>query len=240
MSCIAELPPSLRFLKENIIVHSTFSGGEPEFNKLLAVYNKEIDFLLLNGLPSSKLNKVFNIKVHAFIGDAPATAKICKCSQFNGYYSCLKCMHPGEWVGKMIFKNLLNISPRTTITYKYQVNKAVGCSAPYQGIKGPSHLASWIQFPDNVLIDYMHACIIGTFKSIFLKLFKTSNYQKPYYLGKSLVNIDKKLLKIALPAEFSRHIRSINDRHHYKANEYRTLAMYVTYGLFEELFQKSI
>ncbi len=81
----------------------------------------------------------------------------------------------------------------------------------------------------------MHCCCLGTFKSLFLKLFVTSNFQKPYYIGRNLVDLDKKFLNISLPKEFGRGIRSIYDRHHYKANELRTLAMYIAYGFLRDI-----
>ena len=229
-SCIIELPPSIRYSIENIIFHSTFSGADPEFNNFLSVYNKEIDEILLDGIGP------YTIKIHATTGDAPALAKVCKISQFNGYNSCIKCMHPGLYLDrKMVFPNHEKVEARTPNMYKTQVKEAIKTSHTYLGIKGPAHLSSWLPFPDHILIDYMHCCCLGTFKSTFLKLFLTSNYQEPWYLGKNSVNIDKILLNISLPKEFGRGIRSINDRHHYKANEFRTIAMYIAYGCLKGL-----
>lgn len=46
--------------------------------------------------------------------------------------------------------------------------------------------------------------------------------------------IDKIILSIKLPSEIKRATRSINDRHHYKANEFRYIAYYLTFALFKD------
>jgi len=47
--------------------------------------------------------------------------------------------------------------------------------------------------------------------------------------------VDRRLLNIRLPNEFSRKTRSINDRAYYKANEYRTILFYLAFGIFKDI-----
>ncbi len=38
-----------------------------------------------------------NIRCHNFVADLPARAAFLNFKQFNGYYGCLNCFHPGEY-----------------------------------------------------------------------------------------------------------------------------------------------
>ena len=54
-----------------------------------------------------------NIRTHSFIADLPARAAFLNIKQFNGYYGCLNCFHPGEYsdtFNKVIFKPHENVS----------------------------------------------------------------------------------------------------------------------------------
>ena len=50
--------------------------------------------------------------------------------------------------------------------------------------------------------------------------------------------IDNILLKIKLPIEIKRGTRTISDKTHYKANEFRTLLFYICFGLFKTFLDK--
>lgn len=182
-SCIAELPPALRNSYENIICHSYWSGSNPDFNKYLEDYNKEIDVLIKNGLQFGDTH--LNIRVYVFIADAPARAKACNTMQFNGKYGCLHCMHPTTYEQKKtIYKNMLNIKLRTNQMYNLQWTRAIETSTNYEGIKGFSYLSTWIEIPSNVILDYMHLCFQGSYKFIFNYFFDSKNHLLPFYLGK--------------------------------------------------------
>ena len=192
MSSIVEMPSVLRFLPENIIFHSSWSGSEPDFNLYFEKYNNEIDVLLNNGLDFNDTH--YKFKVHLFIADKPAQAKGCVCSAFNGKYGCIKCLHPTIYNTKTIypklstvqgwkvikkdrdgnvikvtlpFKDLKAINLRTNKIYNEQVEIAVENGCTYQGIKGEAYLAKWIKVPRGIYFDKMHTSDIGTFKTTF-------------------------------------------------------------------------
>ncbi|CAF0957124.1 unnamed protein product [Brachionus calyciflorus] len=76
MSSIAELPPLLRGSFENIIVHSSWSGSDLDFNLWLGEYNNEINDIIQNGMEWSDMT--IKIKILAFISDTPARSKACR------------------------------------------------------------------------------------------------------------------------------------------------------------------
>lgn len=182
LSEIVELPPILRGSFENILFHSSWTGSQPDFNVWLKNYNNQIDTALKNGFEWK--NKKFNLKIHAFIADSPARSKVCNSIQFNGYYGCIKCMHPGTCLNKVIlYPNLDNIKLRTNENYNLQVEKAIVNNCCFEGIKGSSYISNWITIPDNVIFDYMHLSLVGTFKKMFNSFFDQSNWQEKYYLS---------------------------------------------------------
>ena len=92
-SMIAELPPVIRYSRNNIIVHSLWTGNF-DLNECLRYYNKEIDFMIKNGLFIKVLNEHFNIRVITLLADTVGRPKISNSTQFNGAFGCLHCLHP--------------------------------------------------------------------------------------------------------------------------------------------------
>ncbi len=72
--------------------HSQWTGSNPDFNKFLSIYNKEIDSLIKDGFFYN--NEKYEVKVLLFVADAPARSKACNSRQHNGKYGCLNCLHP--------------------------------------------------------------------------------------------------------------------------------------------------
>ena len=175
-SAIAELPPDKRYAIQNVVFHSSWSGSNPDFNVFLEKYNHEIDQLINKGLETN-LNH-YKFKIHLFIADAPARAKGCVCSSFNGKYGCIKCLHPTIYNTKTIypklktvqnwsiqkkdkdgnvtkitypFKELSSIKIRSGEIYNQQVLEAIKTGLTYKGIKGFSYLSTWVDVPRMVI-----------------------------------------------------------------------------------------
>jgi hypothetical protein len=46
------------------------------------------------------------VRIHSFIADLPGKAAVLNTKQFNGYFGCIDCKHPGEYSNeskKMIY-----------------------------------------------------------------------------------------------------------------------------------------
>ena len=184
-SCVAELPPSLRFSYENIIFHSIWSGPDLDFNLFLKKYNKNIDDLLVSGIFFNKIK--VKTEILAFIADSPARSKLLNSMQFNGAFGCLFCLHPVDRNSKntgQIYPIHYNIKLRTRKEYEANVTESIRSGKTILGIKGPSQIYNWNKnIPESVLIDYMHLCLIGTFKSMMKNFFDVSNKNMDYYIG---------------------------------------------------------
>lgn len=184
-SCIVELPSSLRSSYSNIIFHGMWSGPEIDFNLFLSKYNKSLVNLLANGLEIKTIKLTF--KIHGLIADSPARAKALNMKQFNGKFGCTLCMHPSERNSSNtasiypILKEKIEI--RTNSQYLKHVTKAVETNQAFKGVKGFSFLSNWLDIPNSIIYDYMHMCLIGSFKAIINNLFSSKNNSTEYYMG---------------------------------------------------------
>lgn len=177
----------LRFSYENILFISLWSGPNLDFNIYLKKYNSQIDELITNGMQFK--NTIIKLTVHAFIADSPARSKACNSMQHNGKFGCLMCMHPTLRSSnkRTTFYPLLaqEVKLRTRKMYNLQASEADETGIVVKGIKGSTHLSNWIHLPDHILLDYMHLCLIGTFKAMIMYFLNTANHMnKDLYLGK--------------------------------------------------------
>ena len=157
-------------------------------------------------------------------------------NKFNGKFGCIMCMQQGENLihngrgnnFKYTFKpNEMFI--RTEQRYKQQVQESINRNDIFEGIKGSTYLSNWLRLPTGTVIDYMHASLLGVTKHLLNIWLSIENSKEDYYLRNKLPNIDKILLKVKYPIEFSRMQRSISEHiQFFKASEFRNFLMYVS------------
>ena len=73
------------------------------------------------------------------------------------------------------------------------------------------------------------------FLNILILIFKNYLTFQKQLIGRTIHFIENRLLNVKYPIEIKRRNRPIADRHHYKANENRTIMNYLTYSLFKDL-----
>ena len=100
---------------------------------------------------------------------------------------------------------------RTEQRYKQQVQESINRNDIFEGIKGSTYLSNWVRLPTGTVIDYMHASLLGVTKHLLNIWLSIENSKEDYYLRNKLPNIDKILLKVKYPIEFSRMQRSISE-----------------------------
>jgi len=158
-STFVELPSILRSMSENIIFHSSWTGAISDFDIFLKRYNSQIDDNLKHGIEFEGMK--YTIKVHTLVADAPARAKACNFTNFNGKFGCIKCLHPTFSKGKgiTIYPTLKKLNSleilrnrslpvkeflpltgiiqlRTSTMYKNQLAKSTSANNAFEGVKG--------------------------------------------------------------------------------------------------------
>ena len=183
-----DLPPLVRNSFENIITNFMVNSKKIEINKFLEKNMQNFANVLKNGIIVDNNQKI-NIKLVGMIADAPAMAKLVNMNQFNGYYGCVHCLHPGERLesfSKTVFPYSKNIKPRLNSDYLQQVQVANDQNTTYMGVKGSCWLSQFIQIPENVILDYMHLSCIGVVKSLMF-LWLESKRDDSWFISNILI-----------------------------------------------------
>lgn len=169
-----------------------------------------------------KINQNHNVpfSIKAFICDAPAKSFITYCISYNGFFSCSKCVQKGKYVkGRVCFPKT-NCKKRTNENFcnKIQRKHHVGNSI-LENIPGINMVSS---FP----LEYMHLVCLGVVKKMLnLWLFGPAAHK----LSKACIEeISNYLIriKLSIPSDFVRKIRSLNECKRWKATEFRFFLLY--------------
>jgi len=254
-SMILDLPPMIRNSFKNIITNFLINSKKVDINKFMEKNMQGFERVLKNGIMVAS-NEKLNIKLVGAIADAPAMAKLVNMNQYNGYYGCVHCLHPGERLenfAKTVFPYSKNIKPRLNSDYLYQVKRAHIINDTYMGVKGSCWLSKFIQIPENIILDYMHLSCIGVVKSLkflwldskrednwfisklsFIKFFWLSYFI--LIIGKKEIDlVNVKLKNIRFPLEFPRAIRQLSEINDFKATEFRNFLFYLIVFVFQKI-----
>ena len=192
--------------------------------------------------------------------DAPAKCLFMCMAQYNGQCGCPYCTTSGlnvrtEKGGNVrtypYIKNAdrtENMSARThTGTFQKALQarekKIAGKRNP--DVYGIRDISTGFGLPGydvikGTSIDYMHAVLLGITKMFMSRWFDAKYKHSPYYCGDKLSLCDSRRGNIKPPNHISRIPRSLYDRAHYKASEYRTWLLYyslpVMRGILQQLY----
>lgn len=164
-----------------------------------------------------------NLKIGAFVCDAPARAFILNIKGHTGYSSCNKCTQKGEWMQhKMVFKYTDYVSKRTDQHFREK--------------QYPDHHKNLdqiilerlpINMVTSMVLDYMHVVCLGVMRML-LRCWKNNRKQSYSISPKNLKLLDAKIISVKnqTPREFQRKPRSLQELDNWKATEYRTFLLY--------------
>lgn len=100
---INELPPQLRWT-HGIIGGLWFGKGHPNMKLFMEVFVNELSELSIDGIKWKDNNKIVESRVYTLCGcfDSPARCAVQNMNQFNGYFGCPWCLHPGVLVDGVV------------------------------------------------------------------------------------------------------------------------------------------
>lgn len=182
-------------------------------------------------------------------------------SQFNGYYGCPYCLHPGETVQTSAKGHTLTYpfneenlktghgtkrNHEQTLQFAKEATKQtveLGKETNKMGVKG----FSWFMFVPKFdiirgcAIDYMHATLLGVVKML-LQLWLSGSYNKePWSISKKIQEINSRYMNMTPPSSITRLPRSlIHHFSHLKASELRTFLLFYSipclHGILPDLY----
>ncbi|KAH6920825.1 hypothetical protein HPB50_028184 [Hyalomma asiaticum] len=170
---INELPPHIRW--SNVICALLWYGTKhPDMTLLLGAFAEQMKELSTEGIHWSHNGEQLHSKVYCITGvaDAPARASMQNVLQFNGYYGCSWCLHPGEFIeGSVKYPATVMPEDRDAAMMVSDMKTAADLQRTVRGVKGPSPL---INVPGFDIVwsfrpDYMHTVLLGVVRQHLLE-----------------------------------------------------------------------
>lgn len=234
---ILNLPAAIRMKAQNIILCGFWVGPtKPIMKLLLEPIASYLNLLSTLGttIKVAKENVVIRAKLVMGIFDLPAKAAVLCCKQYNGEYGCQVCLHPGKRLSNnsRIYLPPCRYPERTHAQILTAAKLAQQKNKTVLGVNDLSPLASVLDLVVSVPVDYMHCVLEGVTRWLMGAWFNSCHHGSPFYIGRSIDQIDNSLTKLTPPQEVSRPPRSIKKHMKYwKASELRNWLLYYSLPL---------
>ena len=229
-----EVPVSTRS-KKPITYGLWFGHDKPDMNIFLNPFVKDMNNLADTGIQCNINNEIKTIKVYALCCcvDSVVRAPMQGFIQFNGYFGCNWCLHPGELVnhdrGAAIKYTLLHEVPprRSEETTLRHIQEALDSNAVVNGVKKATPLLNLRKFNiiDGFVPDSMHCIALGIVRQFSDYWFQTSG--NPFSISKANIRrIDNYLNHLKVPTQVARLSRPIADRRFWNSRELENWLLY--------------
>ncbi|XP_075534303.1 uncharacterized protein LOC142568106 [Dermacentor variabilis] len=236
---VNELPPHLR-LKHPVLAGLWFGRKHPEMQLFLQQFVNEVNSTGVVKWAHKGDIHVSKPYVLCVSVDAPARASVQNMVTFNGYFGCTWCLSPGEHrEGSMRYTLVSPIEQRTSDRVKSEMHLASRIKDTINGLKGPSALMNLkgLDLVNGYSVEYMHCVLQGVAKQLTETILSSSNSDQRFYSGapSALSRTDLRLLSIKPPNCITRLPRSIQERSHWKASEWRHWLLFYALPCLNEI-----
>jgi hypothetical protein len=178
--------------------------------------------------------------------DLQAKAYATGMTMHNGAYGCVTCEEPGETVrqGRGHRKSYPYRSHdqkpplRNSDDVKYVKGPSASRTNRVKGICGPSGFISmpWFDVVNGVTPDYMHGVLMGVTKTLHYLWVSPTQSSQPYFVGKSLNVISKRLKNINPPSCIQRLPRDLEKHYNnLKATELQIWLLFYAYPCLKDI-----
>lgn len=229
--------PVLVSLKESVgqtpFLAALYEGNtKPEsVSMFMKDFVEEMATLLAQGIRLS--SKLYKVRLRAFICDAPARAYLKTIKGHMAYFGCEKCTQKGRHDGKRVIFPDVDAPLRTDEDFRDQVD--------LDHHHGTSPLlALGVGLASMFPLDYMHLVCLGVMKKLLVQYGTSSTPSASKLPIRSQLEISEQLLAFQTytPCEFNSKPRSLNDREHWKAVEFRSFLLYFGPALLRKHLEK--
>ncbi|XP_072019667.1 uncharacterized protein [Amphiura filiformis] len=251
---INELDVKYRMRKENMVFAGLWFGdSKPVFPRFTEPLLRDLKILEEEGIDVEVHGETVNSKAFMLFGcaDLPAKSSVMNMNQFNGKYSCLKCLQSGRNERTAAGGNI-HIFPfikddptgpqRTESQCVHDALAAFDSKNTVNGIKGPSFLLALnsYSFVQGSVIDYMHGVLLGISKVLINLWFTSANASEAFSVYSDIAVVDARLLAIKVTHNISRVPRALGAHFKYwKASEFRSWLLYYSLPILADLMEKT-
>ena len=170
--------------------------------------------------------KRYNVHLSCWVCDAPARAFVKCIKGHTGYYACERCRVKGYYEDrKVVYPADELYEPRTDADFANMRYNHPDDGDEHQTDQQSPLIGAGINCVSGVVIDTMHCVYLGTWRRFLQYLFTGS--RNGCRLSHALkTRLNRRLMTLRLPSEFSRQPRSVFDMEYWKATEYRSSLLY--------------
>lgn len=186
-------------------------------SQYLEHFVQELKHIMNNGITFQ--GKIYQLKINAFICDAPAQAFAKGIVGHNGYHGCGRCCQTGEWINNRLSFTDIQFQQRTDESFKNRIDEF---HHKHDSILEELNIGMVSQFPS----DYLHLLCLGVIRKLLL--FWTSGPLKtrlPFFKHQE-ISFGLNNCRSTQPVEFQRRCRGLDDLKNWKGSEFRTFLFY--------------
>lgn len=167
---INEVSPMKRLKSDNNILSGIWFGTDPSFELFLKPLINELNDLEENKItiPIDNVMNTVTVRVLLISTDLPAKGKLMKMKQFNGYFGCTYCHHPGSRVDEshkytITSEEYLLLTHESTIAL---IKSYIETGKESFGITGVTPVIGFKDYDliRGTVIDYLHCILEGKLK----------------------------------------------------------------------------
>ena len=184
----------------------------------LGDFLKELEKLKDDGVPFE--GRHLKVELKCFCCDAPARCFLKCIVGHTAYFACKRCIVEGTWNGRVIFNSDIDAPVRTDTKFSkhdYDI---------HQKSKAPL-INAGVSCVRQFCLDYMHLVCLGVTRRIINYLRKGPWKCKLSSQQLSLISSRLSLLKGAMPSEFARQPRPLEEVDRWKATEFGQFLLYI-------------
>ena len=243
-----ELEPVTR--RKNVMVAGLWFGkSKPEMATFLQPFVEEMQSLCMTGM--SWVHPVTNREIQSKVlmlqccCDSVARCMMQGLTQFNGQFGCNWCVHEGKVMpkgrGYVRTYPVLDDEPekRTHLSFVNDAQTALTAGTSCHGVMQASPLLllnpCGFDIVDSFSVDYMHAVLLGVARQCARFWFDSSFSSEPWYLGRHVAEIDRRLTGICPPSDVRRLPRPVKDRKFWKATEWRAWLLFYSIPVLSDV-----
>lgn len=219
-----EIPIENRF-SSTIVVGLWFGTNKPEMSVFLNAFVEDMNHLSTVGISTIIKTEERLIKLFPIVAcvDTVARAPMNGTTNFNGYYGCDWCEHPGQYYGGSMRYPFIIPPPaeRTRQSMIEHATEAVSTQARVFGVKNASPLLTLRNFDiiDGFTPDYMHCFLAGVASQFTEYILQRLTINDLEYMNKLLISIKASHV-------VGRLSRPLSQRSKWKAREWENWLLY--------------
>lgn len=235
---INEFPVEHR-LKNMIVCGLWFGKNKPQMNIFLDTFVEKINYLSTVGIPCTIKAELLTVKLYALICcvDTIARAPMNGTMQFNAFFGCDWCLHPGEWInGSMRYPVLEGVCENRDMHNTIKLMKeAVKKGLAVFGVKNVSPLINLYFFDiiKGFIPDYLHCFLAGVVKQLTELIIQQIS-------AEDFKRIELRIAKIKAPNQLGRLSRPLKERSKWKAREWENWLLYYSVPVLESIISTNM